>query len=80
MKITHLASTNVKTVGFKDGTLFVQFQRGPVYRYEAVPEATYEGLVNAESAGQFLHANIKGRYPATAVPSPFPAAESQAVA
>lgn len=81
MKITYLASTNIKLIGFKDGALFVQFQKGPVYRYDAVPEVVYEALVSAESAGQFLHANIKGKYVATAVPSPFPApAEAQAAA
>lgn len=55
-------SSNVKSIGWKDNTLFVQFKSGALYRYEAVSEPFYAALVSADSKGKFLHANIYGRY------------------
>jgi hypothetical protein len=60
-------SATVLTIGYDHETqvLEVEFRgktTNPVYRYDGVPVEVAEGLVKAESAGAFLHANIKRSY------------------
>lgn len=47
-----------------NATLEVRFtnDRGPVYKYRAVPEPVYNDLLKAKSIGRFLHENIFGGY------------------
>ena len=42
--------------------LEVVFNSGDHYRYFEVPPEEYEGLMNAESIGQYMHKHIIGRY------------------
>lgn len=47
----------------EDGqTMTVHFHSGGSYHYYGVPQEVFEGLRNAESAGKYLHANVKGVY------------------
>jgi hypothetical protein len=49
----------VRSVGWDDGTLEVEFEGGAVYQYYDVSEFTYAGLVRAESIGRFINTRIK---------------------
>jgi hypothetical protein len=40
-------------------TMYVIFNTGRVYGYEAVPEQTFDALCKANSAGQFFNRNIR---------------------
>jgi hypothetical protein len=42
--------------------LEVVFNSGDRYRYLDVPPSEYEGLMNADSIGQYMHKHIIGRY------------------
>ena len=42
--------------------LEVIFNTGDHYRYFEVPPDQYEGLMSAESIGQYMHKHIIGRY------------------
>ena len=42
------------------GTLEVKFHNGGVYQYAGVDADKHAALMQAPSAGKFLHANIKG--------------------
>ena len=42
--------------------LDVIFRTGEKYRYLRVPPFEYEGLMSAESHGQYMHKRILGRY------------------
>lgn len=59
-----VTSSNVASVGFdpESGTLEVEFHNGSIYQYFDVPETVYDGLVNADSVGGFLAAEVKGTY------------------
>jgi len=60
-----VTSSNIASVGYHDGKLFVEFRRsGAVYEYRGVPEYVYHELINAESVGKFFHRNIKNAYQA----------------
>ncbi|MDD5177513.1 MAG: KTSC domain-containing protein [Sterolibacterium sp.] len=65
MERTPVTSTNIRAAGYETDsqTLEVEFNNGSVYQYAGVPLSEYEGLMNADSKGKFLNANIKGRYP-----------------
>ena len=59
------ASSNVESVSFDDSTdtLTVVFQGGVSYEYLNVPASVYRAFQAAPSAGQFVHRQLKGRYP-----------------
>lgn len=61
----HIDSSTLTSAGYstEESVLDAEFHHGAVYRYFLVPEAVYEGLVNAESKGRYFNAVIKGRYP-----------------
>jgi hypothetical protein len=59
-----VASSSIAAVGY-DGetqTLEIEFSNGFVYRYFGVPADAFEGLLSAESKGQFFQRAIRGRY------------------
>lgn len=57
-------SSNIASVGYdaETQTMEVEFTNGNVYQYFDVPQPVYEELVEAESAGRFLNAQVKGVY------------------
>jgi hypothetical protein len=65
MKLTPVESSMIHAVGYDDETqtLEVIFNSGRIYRYEDVPPEEYEGLMNAESKGRYMRANIIDVYP-----------------
>lgn len=62
MHETRIASTNINTIGYDGAALFIRFNHGGVYRYDGVPAHTHAALLEAESAGKFFHAEIKGKF------------------
>lgn len=62
MSMTPVASSNLQSVGYEAGTLYIRFRSGGLYAYFDVPASEYYGLMSASSHGSYFHANIKGRY------------------
>lgn len=62
MNMQPVASSNLESVGYDNGTLYVRFHDGSLYRYEGVPSSVYAGLMSATSKGSYLHANIAYSY------------------
>lgn len=65
MDRTPVSSSNISAIGYDSDSeiLEVEFTNGAVYSYSGVPLGEYDGFMNADSKGKYLHANIKGRYP-----------------
>jgi hypothetical protein len=42
--------------------MFIKFNNGVNYRYDAVPYPVFASLAAAESVGQHFHRNIRGKY------------------
>lgn len=61
-RYSDVQSSNIRAVGWGDGTLFVAFHHGGVYRYSDVPESIYDSLRNAPSVGKYFNQEIKGRF------------------
>jgi hypothetical protein len=55
-------SSNIKSIGYENGTLEVEFLNGGIFNYENVPPEEHAALMKAESVGKHLHANIKPVY------------------
>lgn len=57
-------SSNILAIGYDEDSqvLEVEFNHGSVYQYMGVPQSELEGIMNADSKGKYLNANIKGRY------------------
>lgn len=56
-------SSNVQTLGYQRGSLYIKFLSGHVYSYDHVPYEVFRGLSEAESVGKAFHADVRGRYP-----------------
>ena len=54
----------LKLVGYdvRSGVLEVVFNTGDKYQYKEVPASEYEGLMSAESIGQYMHRHIIDHY------------------
>ena len=65
MKLITIESSMIHAVGYdaETQTLEVVFNSGRIYRYEDVPPEEYEGLMDAESKGRYMRANIIDMYP-----------------
>ncbi len=63
MRMTPVSSSNIASIGYENGTLYVAFNRGGLYAYSGVPESVYRNLMSASSHGSYLAAHIKGVYP-----------------
>ncbi|WP_321336479.1 KTSC domain-containing protein [uncultured Cohaesibacter sp.] len=64
MEMKPVDSSNVRAVGYDDesNTLQVEFNNGSLYQYFDVPRYIFDGLIEADSPGGFLHQNVKGVY------------------
>lgn len=69
MERTPVSSSNISAIGYDadNQVLEIEFISGAVYSYSDVPCGEYEGFMNADSKGKYLHANIKNRYSFTKV-------------
>lgn len=59
-----VSSSQLKSIGYdaETSTLYVEFLKGTVYKYNHVPQGVYDQFVAAESAGKYFGGFIKGIY------------------
>jgi len=57
-----VSSSNLKSVGYGNGILEVEFHNGGIYQYYSVPSSVYNALMNASSKGSYLATKVKGHY------------------
>ncbi len=57
-----VSSSNIASIGYDENssTLEIEFLNNSIYQYFDVPLHLYQGLINANSHGQYLAENIKG--------------------
>ena len=62
---TSVASSLLSSIGYSvDATLELEleFRSGAIYRYFAVPQAVFEGLIVAESKGAYFNRYVRSRF------------------
>lgn len=64
MERKSVSSSNIASIGYDEATstLEIEFLNNSIYQYFDVPQHIYQGLMNADSHGQYLAQNIKGVY------------------
>ena len=62
MEMIAVKSSNVHSIGYENGTLYVRFLTGALYEYYDVPGAEYDAFLNAPSKGRFVYYRLRGRY------------------
>lgn len=62
MNMIPVSSSNIASIGYENGALYVAFNRGGLYAYSGVPESIYHGLMSASSHGSYLVSHVKGIY------------------
>ena len=64
MRLKAVQSEMLNLVGYDPQAqiLEVIFNSGDHYRYFEVPPSEYEGLMSADSIGQYMHKHIIGHY------------------
>ena len=56
-------SSLLASVGYSiDATLDLEFRTGAIYRYFAVPQAVFEGLIAADSKGVYFNRKVRDRF------------------
>lgn len=55
----NVVSSNIKSIGYEDEVLEVEFLNGSIYQYYNVPQNLFEGIMNADSHGKYLNEHIK---------------------
>lgn len=61
MEMTKVESSNIKSVGWLNEELYVEYSGG-IYIYEKVSKELFTKLLAAESKGHFMNEEIKGKY------------------
>lgn len=67
MNMIPVNSSDIASIGYDCGTLYIQFHKGGLYSYSGVPIDVYRDLMSASSHGQYFHAHIKGVYSYTKI-------------
>ncbi len=62
MNRQYVNSSDIRSVGYENNTLEIEFNRGAIYQYHGVPFDRYSGLLNAGSCGSYFHNFIKPFY------------------
>jgi len=63
MKREAVISRAIRSVGYRAGTLEIEFVHGDVYRYLLVPRGLFIEFIQAESKGAFFNERIRDRFP-----------------
>lgn len=65
MNLIEVESSMIQAVGYDEETqvLRVVFNNGGLYEYYDVPSEIYDGLMQAESKGQYMRAMVIDQYP-----------------
>ena len=60
----HVSSSMMTAVNYDEDSaeLDITFVGGKTYRYSEVPQEIYDGLLEAESKGEFFNGQIKDRF------------------
>lgn len=64
-----VVSSMMRSAGYDEthAVLEIEFVTGHVYRYHAVPQREWRGLMEARSKGRYFDAHIRDKYPASRV-------------
>lgn len=64
MRLKPVDSEMLDALGYdeKSHSLFAEFKTGGTYRYKNVPSFIYQGLLDADSIGEYMHKYVLDRF------------------
>ena len=68
METYHIVSSNIAAVAYHRGKLRVAFNSGSTYEYDRAPYTLFRELASADSAGQYFHRHVRGKFPYRKLP------------
>ena len=57
-----VTSSNIRSIGYENNTLEIEFNNGGIYQYHGVSQNRYFGLISASSCGKYFHTFIEPFY------------------
>ena len=58
-----VVSTDIKSIGYENGVLEIEFLKGGIYTYPNVPQEHYEYMISHSHPGTYFHRMVKPYYP-----------------
>lgn len=58
-----VSSTDIRSIGYENGNLEIEFLSGGVYVYPNVPRSHFEHMTTYSHPGTYFHKYIKPYYP-----------------
>jgi hypothetical protein len=58
-----VSSTDIKSIGYENGVLEIEFIKGGIYQYPNVPRYHCEYMITHSHPGTYFHKEIKPYYP-----------------
>lgn len=58
-----VVSTDIRSIGYENGVLEIEFLKGGIYTYPNVPREHYEFMISHSHPGTYFHRVIKPYYP-----------------
>lgn len=63
MNRVYVQSTDIRSIGYENGILEIEFLKGGVYQYPNVPREAYLYMISHAHPGTYFHRYIKPYYP-----------------
>lgn len=68
MKAVHVVSSNIDAIGYQNGKLFIRFNSGTAYSYDAVPYTVFSEMQDENgkdegSVGRYFHRHVRSKFP-----------------
>lgn len=62
MQRNFVGSSDIRSIGYENNTLEIEFNHGGIYQYHGVPYDRYCNLINSSSSGNYFRNFIKPFY------------------
>lgn len=63
MQRVYVSSTDIRSIGYENGLLEIEFLKGGIYTYPNVPKYHYDFMISHSHPGTYFHKYIKPYYP-----------------
>jgi len=54
----NVISTDIRSIGYENGTLEIEFLKGGIYTYPNVPKKHFDYMINNSNPGTYFHSMV----------------------
>lgn len=59
----NVISSDIRSIGYENGVLEIEFLKGGIYTYPNVPKKHFDYMINNPHPGTYFHHMVKPYYP-----------------